>query len=339
MDSGGGDVIACRRGLPLIGPMDYYLADTYKIAIEDGLKDFPSVPEEIFLDSLIKQLNNITNGLGDAISSRLSEMKFIYVDKKLPELDDDNISKRWIGKRCKKIQLAIQQIPKKEVRINNKLYKKLSSIEKVLFKIHEALISLRNTSGDTTQIRDKVFDTINCDNFENFLYQTILKKKYVPIFYLEKIRMIGMKLWIMGLFYHFHNKVWNDFKVINLQSSAYIRNITGTTSAHRASQISYFHNINALLPVDNIISRQHWIEALKSSKTILDVAIHMEPKLKWRYVKIDSLPFKEKPTLPELIENTISWIKELGRFKDGGEEFLRDRAQNYLYLVSPPLTE
>lgn len=86
----------------------------------------------------------------------------------LPLLGDDHISFKEIPSGCQKKQLAIQKISAGNVLYDPKLESGLSFFDAGFFKLHEILISIRNSPGlDTTEIRDEI-DSILSENMTSF---------------------------------------------------------------------------------------------------------------------------------------------------------------------------
>jgi hypothetical protein len=148
-----------------------YLADTYSLA-KTGVFDIlkPTSPSE-FIASIVAMLNGVYPekvyqhptlpdqkvSIGWLITYTYGQLKFKLADSQnLPQLEDDHIDPASVPRNCEKIQLAVQDVPSKVVRVSPRV-SDLNWGERGLLEFHETLISLRNQPGaDTTEIRHAV---------------------------------------------------------------------------------------------------------------------------------------------------------------------------------------
>jgi len=161
---GGGDALICqerpvhKQSLLKLGDSERiertYLADTYAYLKGHDSTHFimlEGLKFEILYETFIEHLNLLNPGEGTRVDRAAETLKFDFVGHDLQELEDDNLK---VPKNCYKKQLAIQDLGSSGVvQVNQLLYGKLSNLEKVLFKIHEAYIRIYNGPADTTFLR------------------------------------------------------------------------------------------------------------------------------------------------------------------------------------------
>ncbi len=168
---GGGDVILCLKGSTEVA----YFADTFFLT--------PSNPNDIYasfddptteallqiVDEILPQKNiNHPYSPGKKVSlswmlSRTMHLLNFYRNDTgvVEELDDDYIDESKLPAGCRKKQLAIQDVGLLRVELDDIFYQ-LSTIEKSLFKLHEAKIALRGRPRvDTTPIRHQIAELID----------------------------------------------------------------------------------------------------------------------------------------------------------------------------------
>jgi hypothetical protein len=168
---GGGDVLICKG--------EVSLADTYALKNEKVLLINTGLSEDVLLTSYLNTLIHENAAFGKQIKDKVASLVFNPV-KKVRELDDDGIIP---PAHCRKKQLAIQNIDAGTVDYNQGLYQQLTAEEKVLFKIHEAFISLQKQPGVlTTAIRAEVAAIPAYPDFQSMLAETLYKEKLVPEF-------------------------------------------------------------------------------------------------------------------------------------------------------------
>lgn len=224
--SGGGDVILCGSGvLGRLFPREAYLADTFSLAIKDMIPNQPNLAEEVYLDTALTTLKTQEPEIARRIGSRLASLKFIPASD-VPELDDDNIDMNEVSKLtskyCRKKQLAIQSLATNKVHYDRYLLNKLTPAERALFKIHEAFISERYHSGDTTLIRKQVEGIARDGSFAAFLADTIYQHRIIPKFSASSIKDIVSVFFVLarangmifGEFEHFLNPETHQFKSV-----------------------------------------------------------------------------------------------------------------------------
>ncbi len=190
--SGGGDVIVCKTGIPVLrtifGWHRVYLADTFSFFQKGGANVLPLLDEKQTLQAALETLDSKEPGMGTLIGSTISRLEFREVEA-VEELDDDNIVLDIPS--CQKQQLAIQDIFENRVRVNKELLEELTPSEKVLFRIHEAYIHIRNAPPDTTPIRAEVRAIIESPSFEAFLNDVVPKVTTIDI--LKRIKKMLLR--------------------------------------------------------------------------------------------------------------------------------------------------
>ncbi len=147
--SGGGVVFSCDRNsnLGFSGRPRYFLADSYSFfskQSEDYFLGIQQIPIARAIDSLTKGIAEFDATLATNITKSLERLHFNPVGS-LNLLGDDDIGELPAG--CIKIQLAIQDLASGRVDYDLKKYWKLSSLEKALFRIHEAYVSIYGSNS------------------------------------------------------------------------------------------------------------------------------------------------------------------------------------------------
>jgi hypothetical protein len=178
--SGGGDVIICKNKV--------YLADTFDLRNTAYMNYYASLTEAEIVTAL-------ENSLGiENFANTYRKLQYLPVEK-VAELDDDNII--TFEKGCKKQQLAVQNIQDAKVEYSEKLHRKLSRLDQILFKVHETVISLKKNQleniNDTTSIRNEVKKPLaDYDTFARLLAEAAKNVKVSTKN--EKIRFLTLSL-------------------------------------------------------------------------------------------------------------------------------------------------
>jgi hypothetical protein len=195
--SGGGDVLACRKGGFLGGifkPRNWYFADSYRLISGGVVALTHHLPEGVYLRAILDTLKAKNKIVGEAVEKRIAELDFKAV-KRVKKVNDDNIV---APQKCRKKQFAKQYISEKRVEYVARYRERILPAEFDLFKVHEALISLRGTEGDTSPIRKEV-EALAADwNLYDFLAKSIYAARLVPRPYIDKVAIIGPAFWLIG---------------------------------------------------------------------------------------------------------------------------------------------
>jgi hypothetical protein len=168
-NSGGGGVgFLCGDD---IATQKVYLADTYRTLNpqnrEQTYIQYPAAvidaaveaverikPEKVYRHPTLPNQNV---SLGFLLGYKYYSLKFVEEITPIGSLSDDNIPTAQIPAGCRKVQLAIQDVPNGVVHLQGEHHRRLSEIEKGFLALHETLIAIRNQPGqDTTPIRVEV---------------------------------------------------------------------------------------------------------------------------------------------------------------------------------------
>lgn len=174
--SGGGDSFVCNRplheGLKNLNFSAYvYLADTAPVLKDSSDWDrYIRMNRSDLLAIALTAIEEQDRDLSVRIRKVLPSLSWTFVSS-LEELEDDDIAE--IPAHCRKQQLAIQDIATGRIRVNSRLFHRLSHLEQALLQIHEAYIHLqtpeeirrRNTRG----IRKRVSDLLVSEDFRQTL--------------------------------------------------------------------------------------------------------------------------------------------------------------------------
>ncbi len=181
---GGGDVFICA-GSNTFGfktrSQYVFLADTFDVIVQAhdnfkySKKRIKPLPPSRYLEALSATLQ-LDRPEFQQMFTRFLDLNFVPVPS-VPEFDDDNIDLKSIPSGCTKHQLAIQDLSKKIVYFNPTYYLKLSPMEQALFKIHEALVSLRGYPAPTNQIRLNVHNILTSELFIK-VTEKIIKREF-----------------------------------------------------------------------------------------------------------------------------------------------------------------
>jgi hypothetical protein len=175
--TGGGVVYVCHKD----GKQTVRLVDSYQQLKNDGVVSKDIWPDAV-LSAAAARLDKenpdifyehpfVTGkrvSLGWMLIYRWKGLAATQVatEKPLPLLPDANILPGEIPKDCQVEQLAIQDIDIGRLRMRSDLVYELSHLERGLFWVHEALISLRDKPGaSTAPIREKIVEIISAFDF------------------------------------------------------------------------------------------------------------------------------------------------------------------------------
>lgn len=172
---GGGDGFKCKSNDPsAIQGYTTRLVDTYGNTELDKLeqnnvgqlrRDYGIRTVARYLDKVMPEKvyphpykSDLKISFGSLLVLHYMKLYFMTYDlSPLPDLKDDNIPFWKVPSGCKKIQLAIQDIPSGVVSQSPEVRFDLPLFDRLFLRIHEVLISIRNQPGlDTTPIRKDV---------------------------------------------------------------------------------------------------------------------------------------------------------------------------------------
>lgn len=182
IDGGGGMVFTCPTSAT--NAEKVFLVDTYKqlksseklkisdpgLILRAAIIFFKNHPSKIFKDAVFMDPRNSQDrvSLSWLIEYKNNNLIFSPSTESLPLLGDDHIEAKDIPNGCQKRQLAIQKISAGNILYDQKLESKLTFFESGFFRLHEILISIRNSPGlDTTEIREEI-DALLSENLESF---------------------------------------------------------------------------------------------------------------------------------------------------------------------------
>lgn len=178
---GGGITFTCPDRSPgREGTTANYLADTYKILIEDrqNTKLSQVGTEQQIMQAILDNLDQVDSKLSTQIKNNLSDLKFQMQPTSLRLLGDDDI--QTIPEGCKKTQLAIQDLDASIVYVDEKKFLSLSNFEKAFFKLHEAYVKYYKANIST--VRDHVAQMASSDQFYSVFTKAAVIKDIQRIF-------------------------------------------------------------------------------------------------------------------------------------------------------------
>lgn len=158
---GGGGGVVWQCGMSRVEST--YLADVALIEMAKLNADVFHNLETKGIDYLADLLNAKSAGLGDAVKKRAAALKFIGKPQKLPLLNDDKLRPVEVinNNYCVKAQLARQTFSTGVVEYDTDIYDALSPADRIVFRAHEALVSLQeNQFGNTAPIRAEILNAV-----------------------------------------------------------------------------------------------------------------------------------------------------------------------------------
>jgi len=162
--SGGGIVFLCPdRDLG----ERVLLADTFKLSQSGNsnfLKEQDETDESSAASAILQTIGGVDSGMAATLRQNLKMLVFKPVDS-LSLLGDDDI--REIPEHCKKAQLAVQHFATGIVDYNQSYFSKLSSVERALFKLHEAYVKIYGSNSH--EVRNKVSQQASSHLFTELL--------------------------------------------------------------------------------------------------------------------------------------------------------------------------
>lgn len=173
-EKGGGVIFVCKsRVWGILPETSFYLADSHslkKAPIYYELQRLQFSNPDRALDDAIQLIKKKNEIVGRALAESMKELHFSE-GPDLPLLGNDGIENPPKG--CSKKQLAVQTFATGLVEVSKRLRKKLTQMDDLLFKLHEAYLRVLWKSGQNDpsvkEVREQVFNWAQDPQFVEFL--------------------------------------------------------------------------------------------------------------------------------------------------------------------------